>query len=96
MAIPIFWVGDDYAPNKMMLICFIKRQYTVAEDTLGGSHWRSLIFSLAHTDKRLDPDDLIFPRAATRVGPKFQATVANAPDPDADSTAPLGKLALCV
>ncbi|KAH8110725.1 hypothetical protein DFH11DRAFT_1618256 [Phellopilus nigrolimitatus] len=27
----------------------------------------------------MDPDDLIFPRAATRVGPKYQATVAPAP-----------------
>ncbi len=26
-----------------------------------------------------DPDDLIFPRAATRVGPKYQATVPAAP-----------------
>lgn len=24
----------------------------------------------------MDPDDLIFPRAATRVGPKYQVTVA--------------------
>lgn len=26
-----------------------------------------------------DPDDLIFPRAATRVGPKYQATVPAGP-----------------
>ncbi|KAF5373286.1 hypothetical protein D9615_007375 [Tricholomella constricta] len=30
----------------------------------------------------LDPDDLIFPRTATRHGPKFQATVALAPELD--------------
>ncbi|OBZ73631.1 Lid2 complex component snt2 [Grifola frondosa] len=29
--------------------------------------------------RTLDPDDLIFPRAATRVGPKYQATVPAAP-----------------
>ena len=28
----------------------------------------------------LDPDDPIYPRLATRVGPKFQATVGNTPD----------------
>ena len=38
----------------------------------------------------LDPDDPIYPRLATRVGPKYQATVGNAPD--MDMTAPLGKL----
>lgn len=38
----------------------------------------------------LDPDDPIYPRLATRVGPKYQATVANAPD--ADITVPLGRL----
>ncbi|KIL69139.1 hypothetical protein M378DRAFT_98405 [Amanita muscaria Koide BX008] len=31
----------------------------------------------------LDPDDLIFPRTATRQGPKFQAVVPPAPDRDA-------------
>lgn len=29
----------------------------------------------------LDEEDLIFPRAATRQGPKYQATVPSAPDP---------------
>ncbi|KAF8972764.1 hypothetical protein BDZ97DRAFT_1649930 [Flammula alnicola] len=29
----------------------------------------------------LDPDDLIFPRTASRVGPKYQANVPTAPDP---------------
>jgi hypothetical protein len=28
----------------------------------------------------IDPDDLIFPRAATRVGPKYQATVSSTLD----------------
>ncbi|KDQ26518.1 hypothetical protein PLEOSDRAFT_1105423 [Pleurotus ostreatus PC15] len=31
----------------------------------------------------LDPDDLIFPRTATRQGPKYQANVPLAPDPNA-------------
>lgn len=30
----------------------------------------------------VDPDDLIFPRAATRVGPKYQAVVPSAPGSD--------------
>lgn len=37
----------------------------------------------------LDPDDPIYPRLATRVGPKFQATVGNAPDMGVTTT--LGK-----
>ena len=32
---------------------------------------------------QIDPDDLIFPRTATRQGPKFQAVVPPAPDRDA-------------
>jgi hypothetical protein len=57
------------------------RQYTVAEDTLGRSltyykHDMTLII-------QIDPDDLIFPRTATRQGPKFQAVVPPAPDRDA-------------
>ncbi|KAJ7931676.1 PHD-zinc-finger like domain-containing protein [Mycena leptocephala] len=32
----------------------------------------------------LDPEDLIFPRAATRLGPKFQATVSAEPELDPD------------
>ncbi|KAJ6519015.1 hypothetical protein C8R45DRAFT_1116957, partial [Mycena sanguinolenta] len=32
----------------------------------------------------LDPEDLIFPRAGTRLGPKFQATVSAEPEQDAD------------
>ena len=43
---------------------------------------QSLIGYLAHdgslytvAEDTLDPDDLIFPRAATRVGPKYQVTV---------------------
>ncbi len=36
---------------------------------------------------RIDADDLIFPRTATRQGPKFQAVVPPAPDRDAVLTA---------
>ncbi|KAG6829064.1 hypothetical protein H0H92_005838 [Tricholoma furcatifolium] len=36
----------------------------------------------------LDPDDLIFPRTATRHGPKFQATVASAPELDINPSEP--------
>ncbi|KAI0923516.1 hypothetical protein AcW1_006453 [Taiwanofungus camphoratus] len=39
-------------------------------------------------DDTLDPDDLIFPRAATRVGPKYQANVPLAPGVDSPVTAP--------
>lgn len=56
------------------------RLHTVAEDTLGKlcsqgtllvclGVWRALIISPS------DPDDLIFPRATTRVGPKYQAPI---------------------
>lgn len=40
----------------------------------------------------LDPDDLIFPRTATRQGPKFQANVA--PHPELDIN-PSGACARC-
>lgn len=33
----------------------------------------------------VDPDDLIFPRIATRIGPKFQANVGNAPTETAEA-----------
>ncbi|KAG6816143.1 hypothetical protein H0H87_008320 [Tephrocybe sp. NHM501043] len=36
----------------------------------------------------LDPDDLIFPRTATRHGPKFQANVAPAPELDINPSEP--------
>lgn len=36
----------------------------------------------------LDPDDLIFPRTATRQGPKFQANVAPAPELDINPSEP--------
>lgn len=38
----------------------------------------------------IDPDDLINPRTATRVGPKFQANVG--PVPDTENISPLGKI----
>ena len=37
----------------------------------------SSLYTIA--EDTLDPDDLIFPRAATRVGPKYQATVPPGP-----------------
>jgi hypothetical protein len=67
----------------------VKRQYTIAEDTLGNI--RSFLFKRILTS-RIDPDDLIFPRVATRVGPKFQANVGNSPI--ADTTAPLGTIVI--
>ena len=33
----------------------------------------------------IDPDDFIFPRAATRVGPRFQANLPSIQDPRASS-----------
>jgi hypothetical protein len=30
---------------------------------------------------KIDPEDLIFPRTASRIGPKYQATVAAVPEP---------------
>lgn len=47
--------------------------YTIAEDTLGNS--ATLIFAVLLADSFLDPEDAIFPRAATRVGSKYQANV---------------------
>ncbi|KAI0675865.1 hypothetical protein C8Q78DRAFT_353648 [Trametes maxima] len=42
--------------------------------------WPFRYFGLyTFAEDTLDPDDLIFPRAATRVGPKYQATVPLAP-----------------
>ncbi|KAH9851909.1 hypothetical protein C2E23DRAFT_869052 [Lenzites betulinus] len=42
--------------------------------------WPFRYFGLyTFAEDTLDPDDLIFPRAATRVGPKYQATVPAAP-----------------
>ena len=64
------------------------RQYTVAEDTLG--EWRTFVAENAcvlNLDL-LDPDDLIFPRAATRVGPKYQVSALPVPGDD-----PPGKFA---
>lgn len=56
-------------------------QHTVAEDTLGK-------LNFGYTKERgvienaiIDPEDLIFPRTASRIGPKFQANVPLAPDP---------------
>ena len=53
-----------------------QRQYTIAEDTLGTIKLFLVLYALTFS---IDPDDLIFPRVATRVGPKFQANVGNAP-----------------
>ncbi|KAM5536579.1 hypothetical protein V8D89_009674 [Ganoderma adspersum] len=42
--------------------------------------WPFRYFGLyTFAEDTLDPDDLIFPRAATRVGPKYQVTVPTAP-----------------
>ena len=71
------------------LIACIKRQYTIAEDTLGINN--SFLVSYVLTF-RIDPDDLIFPRVATRVGPKFQANVGNAPI--AENTSAIGMIVI--
>jgi hypothetical protein len=70
------------------MIC-VKRQYTIAEDTLGTND--SFLVSYVLTFK-IDPDDLIFPRVATRVGPKFQANVGNAPT--AENTSAIGMIVI--
>ncbi|KAG6841246.1 hypothetical protein C0991_000530 [Blastosporella zonata] len=59
-------------------------QHTVAEDTLGMISTRICNVS----DNQADPDDLIFPRTATRAGPKYQATVAPAPELDINPSEP--------
>lgn len=48
-------------------------QYTVAVDTLGV--YRVIVTVMDYLNWKVDPDDLIFPRAATRVGPKYQAAI---------------------
>lgn len=54
----------------------------MAEDTLGEAVTASQLNDMALIIQT-DPDDLIFPRTATRQGPKFQAVVPPAPDRDA-------------
>lgn len=63
------------------------RQYTDAEDTLGIFLLILKLFVHMLT-MSIDPDDLINPRTATRVGPKFQANIG--PVPDRDNISPLG------
>ncbi|TFY51302.1 hypothetical protein EVJ58_g10639 [Rhodofomes roseus] len=49
------------------------------------THWCPPLYTVA--EDTLDPDDLIFPRAATRVGPKFQVVVPSAPGPESSASA---------
>ncbi|EPT02944.1 hypothetical protein FOMPIDRAFT_101265 [Fomitopsis schrenkii] len=59
------------------------RQLAEKEEALEVKHfkmWPFRYFGLyTVAEDTLDPDDLIFPRAATRVGPKYQAVVPSAP-----------------
>lgn len=50
----------------------------MAEDTLGQSILPILRLITDAIFINADPNDLIFPRAATRIGPKYQALVAPA------------------
>ncbi|PPQ98048.1 hypothetical protein CVT26_003043 [Gymnopilus dilepis] len=56
-------------------------QHTVAEDTLANGSSADIHFQ--------DPEDLIFPRTASRVGPKYQASIP----PELPYNPPSGKLA---
>jgi hypothetical protein len=74
--------GHQFSERAWRLIaCLVlssPSQYTVAEDTLGRCkhyHFKKAIYICT-----ADSDDLIFPRAATRVGPKYQAVIPPAAD----------------
>ncbi|KAJ7117733.1 hypothetical protein C8R44DRAFT_626844 [Mycena epipterygia] len=58
------------------------------EEKLAIKHFRMWPFryfgQYTVAEDTLDPEDLIFPRAATRLGPKFQANVAAEPEADHD------------
>jgi len=54
----------------------LRRQHTVAEDTLGKSH--SCRFDMCLMNLA-DPDDMIYVRAPTRIGRAFQTIVADIP-----------------
>ncbi|KAJ7625490.1 hypothetical protein FB45DRAFT_67118 [Roridomyces roridus] len=60
------------------------------EEKLPIKHYRMWPFryfgQFTVAEDTLDPEDLIFPRAATRLGPKFQATVPAEPEQDPDVT----------
>ncbi|KAH9832546.1 uncharacterized protein C8Q71DRAFT_258205 [Rhodofomes roseus] len=67
------------------------RQLAEKEENLEVKHfkmWPFRYFGLyTVAEDTLDPDDLIFPRAATRVGPKFQVVVPSAPGPESSASA---------
>ncbi|KAF7370427.1 Lid2 complex component snt2 [Mycena sanguinolenta] len=58
------------------------------EENMAIKHYRMWPFryfgQYTVAEDTLDPEDLIFPRAGTRLGPKFQATVAAEPEQDPD------------
>jgi len=67
-----------------------RRLHTVAEDTLGELSTHDQVASWDHTPLEWaaetcmanpDPDDLIFPRTTTRVGPKYQAHIPGKDSP---------------
>ncbi|KAF8075155.1 PHD-zinc-finger like domain-containing protein [Lyophyllum atratum] len=62
------------------------------EENMAVKHFKMWPFRYfgQHTvaEDTLDPDDLIFPRTATRHGPKFQANVAPAPELDINPSEP--------
>ncbi|KAF7308950.1 Zinc finger protein 1 [Mycena kentingensis (nom. inval.)] len=68
------------------------RDQAEREEKLEIKHFRMWPFRYfgQHTiaEDTLDPEDLIFPRTAIRLGPKFQATVAPEPEGDVDLPEP--------
>lgn len=61
--------------------------YTVAQDTLGEYRIHSRRFFVTDANQ-IDPNDFIYPRSGTRVGPRFQTNLLRMVDPNEPPSEP--------